>query len=79
MSARTPTPEERRWIKQWRLAGPALARIKRQELRAMTDAQALRASNRVLSLASYLPRSPRRRSTSGLIQQQALFRRQAQR
>jgi hypothetical protein len=75
MSGRKPTPEERRWVETWRWAGPELERIRRQELRAMTDARALVASNRVLALVGWLPRTPRRLATSGLIEQQALLRR----
>ncbi len=74
MKAREPTPEERRWVEHWRVVGPELARIRRQELRAMNAARALIASNRVLALVGWLPRTPRRRADSGLVEQQALLR-----
>jgi hypothetical protein len=75
MSARTPTPEERRWVEQWRVAGPELARIKRQELRAMTDEHALRAAIDLLDLADLAPIDQRRWTGSGLVDQQAVLRR----
>jgi hypothetical protein len=77
MSKREPTPEERRWVETWRWAGPELERIRREELRAMSDARALIASNRVLAAVGWLPRTPRRSAASGLVEQQALLRRRA--
>ncbi len=41
----------KRWVETWRKAGPALAAIEREELRAMTDAERRRAIEAVLSLA----------------------------
>jgi hypothetical protein len=77
MSERRPTAEERRWVEQWRVTGPELARIRRQELRALTDARALVAANRLLSLVGVVYRNPARRTHSGLVEQQALLHRRA--
>ncbi len=32
-----PTEQEKRWIEAWRTAGPELERIRREELRNLTD------------------------------------------
>jgi hypothetical protein len=77
MKTRTPTEQEKRLMQQWRVAAAELPKIKRQELRAMTNEQALRATNRLLSLVGRLRPTPRRRAYSGLVQQQALFHRRA--
>lgn len=68
-------PAALRWLEQWTSAGPALAELRRQRLRALTESQALAASEAVLSLATLGPVSPRRRTHSGLVTQQALFHR----
>ncbi len=62
-----------RWLEQWTSAGPALAEVRKQSLRTLTESQALAASEAVLSLATLGPVSPRRRTHSGLVTQQALF------
>jgi hypothetical protein len=68
------TPEQiaqgRRWVSAWRSAGPALERIRREELRAL-DAHA--AIARLCGPANYheAPRAPQ--PTSGLVDQQRLF------
>src|SRR5688500_13758431 len=66
---------ERRWMAQWRRAGPALEAQRRQELRTMSDAEALAACEALLSLAGTVPISPDRLTDSGLVRQQALFHR----
>lgn len=65
----------RRWVDRWRRAGPALEQQRRRELRDMTDKEARAAIDAALSLAlsSYIP--PKRQRYSGLVEQQALFRR----
>jgi hypothetical protein len=64
------------WMRQWREAARALDQDRRAALAALTDEQALAASEAVLSLAGAHPPSPARRTTSGLVEQQALFHRQ---
>jgi hypothetical protein len=72
---RTATDLEKCWMQQWREAAVELPRIRRQELRALTDEQALRAAGDLLALADLIPMSERRRTSSGLVDQQALFHR----
>lgn len=67
-----PSPAQR-WLAQWRAAGPALAEVRRRELRALTDEEALRAADALLSLAESMPLASERQTTSGLVAQQALF------
>lgn len=62
---------------QWRGAAVALAEQREKELRALTDAEALAASEALLSLAALLPLRPDRLTTSGLVCQQALLHRRA--
>ena len=70
------TPEEiargRRWVDAWRRATPELERIRREELRHL---DAFRAIAQLSATWNYRvpPRAPK--STSGLIEQQCLFRR----
>jgi hypothetical protein len=69
------TPEQialgRRWVQAWKRAAPELERLRRQELRELDayDAIAL-----LCGPADYFepPRAPR--PTSGLVEQQRLFR-----
>lgn len=68
------TPEQQQqWMAQWRLAAVELERINRAELARMTDAEALRAANRILAQIDTAYRSPSRRVTSGLVEQQRYF------
>ena len=70
-----PEPEiQKQWAANWRAAGVALARVRAEELRSTTPAQALQAAENLLSLASP-PRDLPRWRTSGLVDQQRLFRR----
>lgn len=66
---------QRAWMEQWRHAAVALEAQRRQELRAMSDAAALAASDALLALASATPLDPGRLADSGLVRQQAFFRR----
>jgi hypothetical protein len=61
----------RRWVKTWQEAAPRLEAIRRQELRAL---DAYTAISWLCGPASYqeAPRAPK--PTSGLIEQQRLFR-----
>jgi hypothetical protein len=70
-----PEPEiQKQWAATWRAAGVALAGVRAEELRSTTPAQALQAAENLLSLASPPRDLPRWRS-SGLVDQQRLFRR----
>ncbi len=67
----------KRWVDTWKfITGPELARLKRGELRALTDEEAL---GRVGSVMNSRTKDrwirPDRRESSGLIEQQRLFRR----
>jgi hypothetical protein len=72
------TPEQialgRRWVQAWREAGPEMERIRREELRHI-DGQ--RAIALLCGPADYhaAPRAPR--PTSGLVEQQAWFKKAA--
>ena len=55
---------------KWRRAGQALAQVHRQELRGLTDAEALIAAEELLDLLRYLPA---REDLSGLVEQQRIF------
>jgi hypothetical protein len=60
---------------QWRGAAVALAEQRIRELRALTEDDARAAVTTLLDLGASLPLSPERERTSGLVIQQALFRR----
>jgi len=62
------------WVKQYRSAATELEAQRYAELRAMSDNKALRFANALLSI----PVANRRRETSGLIEQQAIFQRARQ-
>lgn len=61
---------ERALVEQWRRAAPALAELRRQELRNLGEQEALRAIEALLDLLRYLPP---RRELSGLVEQQRIF------
>ena len=70
------TPEqEQAWMEQWRSAGVALAEQRRIELRSLSTGAALSATEALLSLADPRNIPERRRSGSGLVEQQALLHR----
>lgn len=64
--------DELRWIEHWREAGPALEEQRRRELCALTPERALFFAEALLSLVR--PEALPRRTHSGLVEQQALFR-----
>ena len=66
------SPELRRWVETWRDAGPALAAVKRQELRRLRTPDALRQLADAFDAAV---REAPRTETSGLVIQQAIFQR----
>ncbi len=68
------TPEEqKKWMAQWRLAEVALLEVKREELRALTDDEALDACDIVLANAEEFYVSPQMKTSSGLVEQQRIF------
>ena len=66
---------QRAYVKQWVKTGQLLEELRWRELAALDDAQALRASDALIESAARVPLSPGRREWSGLVEQQALFRR----
>ncbi|MBI2927386.1 MAG: hypothetical protein HYY24_16950 [Verrucomicrobia bacterium] len=70
---KAPTREqELQWIAQYKAAAIGLEEQRIHELLTLTEEEALRQSDALLSLPR---RFRRRRRTSGLVQQQALFHR----
>jgi hypothetical protein len=75
-SEQTMTRQEARaYVKQWLLTGRLLEELRWRELAALDDARALRASDALIESAERVPLPPGRREWSGLVDQQALFRR----
>ena len=70
MKMATTPAEQRRWMKQWREAAIALDEVRRDELANLTEREAWRQIESVLSLAASYRRLSR---TSGLVEQQAWF------
>jgi len=66
---------ERRWIEQWRTAGPALERVRHDELARLSDADALAAADTLLALAVDVPVPRERLAWSGLVELQRHLRR----
>lgn len=71
-------PEElalmKRWVDTWKfVTGPELERIKKEELRALTDEEGLADADMLLSMpvSEWMPEW--RESSSGLVAQQSLF------
>jgi hypothetical protein len=62
--------EAREFVERWRKAGPELEKFRRQELRALTDADARKFFSAVLEIADYHRQN---RQTSGLVEQQRIF------
>jgi hypothetical protein len=69
--------EQAAWMAQWRSAAVALAEQRERELRDLTDAEALAASEALLALACVVALDPARLTGSGLVRQQELFHRRA--
>jgi hypothetical protein len=63
--------ELERWTETWKQAGAELERIRREELRRMTDDDVRRAVADLFSGAPPSDHEPR--TTSGLVEQQRLF------
>jgi len=62
---------------QWRSAAVALAEQRERDLRDLTDAEALAASDALLALAGAVALDQGRLTGSGLVRQQELFHRRA--
>jgi hypothetical protein len=67
--------DQRRWIAQWTAARSALRAQRAAELAALSDEQALAAADALLSIGQLADMAPARRTSSGLVQQQALLHR----
>jgi hypothetical protein len=70
MKMATTRAEQRRWMQQWREAAIMLDEVKRDELANLSERDAWRQIEAVLSLAPHYRRLSR---TSGLVKQQAWF------
>ncbi len=61
------------WVEHWKRVGPELERIKRDELRALTDAKAAAAAEAILSFPVDDSTLESRKTSSGLVEQQSIF------
>ncbi len=83
MSEKTPskpklrmaeTPEEQKaWMAQWRLAAEGLREVKRDELRALTDAEAIASFNALDMPPELIYRVADRAESPGFVEQQRFF------
>jgi hypothetical protein len=64
---------EYEWVEQWKAAAEALADRRRRDLRLMSEDEALAAAENLLSLVETVALNPARRSSSGLVEQQAIL------
>ena len=70
------TPDaERAYVKRWVETGRLLDELRWRELAALDDRRARAASEALIDAALRVPVPARRRSWSGLVEQQALFHR----
>lgn len=65
--------EQRLWMGQWQDAASALQQQKVKDLRNLSDSEACRAVESLLSLAGQIYTDPKRWQTSGLVEQQRWF------
>ena len=66
----SPDPDLKRWVDNWRILGPELERIKRQELRRLDSVEAVGILGDAFDQAvASAPSQP----TSGLVEQQYWF------
>jgi hypothetical protein len=72
-----PTQQQRIWMAQWTEARRALRAQHADELRALSNDRALAAADALLSIGSLAAVSEGRRTSSGLVRQQALLHRRA--
>jgi hypothetical protein len=64
---------EYEWAEQWKAAADALVDQRRHRLRMMSEAEALAAAENLLSLVDTVALDPARRTSSGLVEQQAIL------
>ena len=69
--------QQRIWMAQWNVARRALRAQRSVELQALSNERALAAADALLSIGPLAALPEGRRTSSGLVRQQALFRRQA--
>ena len=70
------TPDaQRAYVKQWAETGQLLEQVRWRELAALDEAGARLASDALIEAALRVPLPARRRTWSGLIEQQAVFHR----
>lgn len=62
--------EARKYVKQWQQAGPALEKVRREELRGLSDSDCCNQIHALPELGSHLATN---RPTSGLVEQQRIF------
>jgi hypothetical protein len=75
----TADGNERRWLNQWARAQTALRDQRARELRALSDDRALAAAEALLAIVDLGILPERRRSSSGLVEQQAVLHRRSRR
>ena len=71
---RDETEANRRWVEQWRVTGPLLEHIRIEELRKMTDEEGREIAERILEAAPMANEWSPDPLSSGLIEQQRIFR-----
>lgn len=67
--------EQRAYVQQWVETGRLLEEMRWRELRALDAAFALAATDQLIDAALQVPLPPSRVTSSGLVEQQALFHR----
>lgn len=68
------TPEQlRAWVATWKAAGAELERMRAEELRSLTEAQAAAKFEKLAIDPAHAWRSPARQNGEGLVEQQRLF------
>lgn len=67
--------QQQRWLEQWRVASRELPKLRCRELRSLSQSQLLARIDALLTLAAEPAfQNPRRKATSGLVEQQRWFR-----
>jgi hypothetical protein len=62
--------EAREYVNRWKQAGPVLEKVRREELKMLSDEGARSQINALLEIGSSITQN---RSTSGLVEQQRIF------
>ena len=71
---RDETEANRRWVEQWQVTGPLLEKIRIEELRNMTDEEGREIAESILEAAPMANGWSPDPLSSGLIEQQRIFR-----